>query len=69
MSVPIGAVEDLTPGEGRAYVVDGKQVAVFLLGDGSVRAIIERTMPLEDVAEAHRIMGAGSHTGKIVLTI
>ena len=28
MSVPVGAVEDLTPGEGRAYVVDGKQVAV-----------------------------------------
>ena len=40
-----------------------------LVADGSVRAIIERTMPLEDVAEAHRIMGAGSHTGKIVLTI
>ncbi|KQU47847.1 2Fe-2S ferredoxin [Rhodococcus sp. Leaf278] len=39
MSVPVGAVEDLTPGEGRAYVVDGKQVAVFLLSDGSVRAM------------------------------
>ena len=39
MSVPVGALEDLTPGEGRAYVVDGKQVAVFLLGDGSVRAM------------------------------
>ena len=34
MSVPVGAGEDLTPGEGRAYVVDGKQVAVFLLSDG-----------------------------------
>ena len=39
MSVPVGAVEDLTPGEGRAYVVDGKQIAVFLLADGSVRAM------------------------------
>ncbi|TFI42859.1 Rieske (2Fe-2S) protein [Rhodococcus sp. 1R11] len=39
MSVPVGSLEDLTPGEGRAYVVDGKQVAVFLLGDGSVRAM------------------------------
>ena len=39
MSVPVGAVEDMTPGEGRAYVVDGKQVAVFLLSDGSVRAM------------------------------
>ncbi|QCB51138.1 Rieske (2Fe-2S) protein [Rhodococcus sp. PAMC28707] len=39
MSVPVGPVEDLTPGEGRAYVVDGRQVAVFLLQDGSVRAM------------------------------
>ncbi|CAB4896714.1 Rieske (2Fe-2S) protein [Rhodococcus fascians] len=39
MSVPVGALEDLTPGEGRAYVVDGQQVAVFLLSDGSVRAM------------------------------
>ncbi|MFY2790863.1 Rieske (2Fe-2S) protein [Rhodococcus sp. MALMAid1271] len=39
MSVQVGAVEDLTPGEGRAYVVDGKQIAVFLLSDGSVRAM------------------------------
>ncbi|MDJ0394967.1 nitrite reductase (NAD(P)H) small subunit [Rhodococcus sp. G-MC3] len=39
MSVPVGAAEDLTPGEGRAYVVDGKQVAVFMLGDGTVRAM------------------------------
>lgn len=38
-SVGVGPVEDLTPGEGRAYVVDGKQVAVFLLGDGTVRAM------------------------------
>jgi nitrite reductase/ring-hydroxylating ferredoxin subunit len=44
MSVPAAAVavglrEDLTPGEGRAYVVDGRQIAVFLLGDGTVRAM------------------------------
>ncbi|SNS20639.1 Rieske (2Fe-2S) protein [Rhodococcoides kyotonense] len=38
MSVPVGSLDDLTPGEGRAYVVDGRQVAVFLLGDGTVRA-------------------------------
>ena len=34
----LGAVADLTPGEGRAYVIDGKQVAVFLLTDGTLRA-------------------------------
>ena len=40
-----------------------------LVADGSVRAIIDRTLPLEEVAEAHRIMGEGTHTGKIVLTL
>lgn len=36
--VPVGRVSDLTRGEGRAYAVDGDQIAVFLLGDGTVRA-------------------------------
>ena len=36
--VVVGSTTDLTPGEGRAYVVDGRQVAVFLLADGTVRA-------------------------------
>jgi nitrite reductase/ring-hydroxylating ferredoxin subunit len=35
----VGPVSDLTPGEGRTYVVDGRQIAVFLLSDGSVRAL------------------------------
>jgi nitrite reductase (NADH) small subunit len=34
----VGSIDDLTPGEGRTYVVAGKQIAVFLLADGSVRA-------------------------------
>lgn len=37
--VSVGSCDDLTPGEGRTYVVDGRQVAVFLLRDGSVRAM------------------------------
>ncbi|GAA5140876.1 NAD(P)H-quinone oxidoreductase [Nocardioides marinquilinus] len=39
-----------------------------LLADGTVRAIVERTLPLDDVRKAHELMEAGSHTGKIVLT-
>ncbi|GGG10025.1 nitrite reductase NAD(P)H small subunit [Rhodococcoides trifolii] len=38
-SVVVGHVSDLTPGEGRTYVVGGRQIAVFLLGDGTVRAM------------------------------
>lgn len=40
-----------------------------LLADGSVRPIVDTTMPLDDVVEAHRRMEAGGHTGKIVLTL
>ncbi len=39
-----------------------------LVSDGSVRTLVHTTLPLEEVAEAHRIMEAGDHIGKIVLT-
>lgn len=34
----VGRVEDIPPGEGRAFVADGTQVAVFRLRDGSLHA-------------------------------
>ncbi|EME22204.1 Rieske (2Fe-2S) protein [Rhodococcus triatomae] len=37
--VAVGPVSDLTRGEGRTYVIDGSQIAVFLLADGTVRAM------------------------------
>lgn len=37
-AVTVGVVDDLCPGEGRAYAVDGRQVAVFRMTDGSFRA-------------------------------
>ena len=39
-----------------------------LVADGTVRAVIDRTMPLDDVGAAHERMESGEHTGKIVLT-
>jgi len=39
-----------------------------LVADGSVRPIVHRTMPLDDVAHAHELMESGEHTGKILLT-
>ncbi|MDV2475508.1 Rieske 2Fe-2S domain-containing protein [Rhodococcus zopfii] len=38
VTTDVGAITDLTAGEGRAYVVDGRQIAVYLLADGTVRA-------------------------------
>lgn len=35
----LGRIDDIPVGEGRAYVVDGRQIAVFRLRDGSLRAL------------------------------
>ena len=39
-----------------------------LVADGSVRTVVHTTLPIEEVAQAHRLMEDGGHTGKIVLT-
>ncbi len=38
-----------------------------LVADGTIRAIVDTTMPLAEAAQAHRRMESGGHTGKIVL--
>lgn len=36
---------------------------------GEVRPVIDRVLPLEDVAEAHRVMEGSRHIGKILLAV
>ena len=38
-----------------------------LIDAGKIRPVIYRELPFSEVAEAHRIMEAGTHTGKILL--
>jgi NADPH:quinone reductase-like Zn-dependent oxidoreductase len=40
-----------------------------LLSSGIVAPIIDRTVPLENAAEAHRLLESGEVVGKIVLTV
>ncbi len=40
-----------------------------LLDHGEVRPVIHATFPLEQASQAHRTLEAGSHIGKIVLTV
>ena len=40
-----------------------------LVAQGSVRPIVERTLPLDEVRAAHELMESGEHTGKILLTL
>jgi NADPH:quinone reductase-like Zn-dependent oxidoreductase len=43
--------------------------AMQLLFKGRLRAVIAAQYALEDVREAHRVLEAGEHFGKIVLTV
>lgn len=38
-SVPVGKVSEIPVGEARTFAVDGEQIAVFRLRDGTLRAI------------------------------
>jgi NADPH:quinone reductase-like Zn-dependent oxidoreductase len=40
-----------------------------LIEAGAVKPVIDRTFPLRDAAEAHRVMESSEHVGKLVLTI
>ena len=39
-----------------------------IVADGAIRVLVHTSLPLEEAGEAHRIMEASDHIGKIVLT-
>jgi nitrite reductase (NADH) small subunit len=38
-AIALGSIDDIPVGEGRAYAIDGRQIAVFRRRDGSLRAL------------------------------
>ncbi|WP_382465551.1 NAD(P)H-quinone oxidoreductase [Streptomyces noursei] len=40
-----------------------------LIGNGQVSPIVDRALPMAEAAEAHRILDASGHVGKVVLTV
>ncbi|WP_058047406.1 NAD(P)H-quinone oxidoreductase [Streptomyces roseifaciens] len=40
-----------------------------LIAGGRVRPVVDRTMPMSEAAEAHRVMEQSAHVGKILLTV
>ncbi len=40
-----------------------------LVADGKISAVVDAEFPLDDVAAAHALMEAGTHTGKILLRV
>ena len=56
-----------TTAEKAAIAADLAMHVLPLLESGAVRPIIHASFPLEDAAEAHRLMESSRHMGKIVL--
>jgi len=55
--------------EEKGAIADALRREVWpLLEAGRVKPVIAQTFPLEDAAEAHRLMESSEHIGKIVLT-
>lgn len=57
------------PPEQKASIVAGVRREVWpLIEAGRIRPIVDRVLPLASAAEAHRVLDAGEHFGKVVLT-
>jgi NADPH:quinone reductase-like Zn-dependent oxidoreductase len=39
-----------------------------LVADGKVKPVVHTTFPMNEVAEAHRLVDESSHIGKVLLT-
>ena len=55
--------------EAKNQLAEGLRQDIWpLLNDGSIAPVIAATFPLDQAAEAHRMMESGELIGKIVLT-
>jgi putative PIG3 family NAD(P)H quinone oxidoreductase len=58
------------PKEQKAQIVAQTQNAVWpMIESGAVRPVIDRVFPLEEAANAHRLVEASEHIGKVLLAV
>ena len=58
------------PAAEKASIVAGVLAAVWpAIEAGEVRPVVDRVLPLAEVAQAHRLLEASTHVGKVVLQI
>jgi len=66
----IGSTLRSRSAEEKAAIVSAFVIRFFDdLEAGRIRPVIHKTLPLEDAGEAHRLMAASEHFGKIVLAV
>jgi putative PIG3 family NAD(P)H quinone oxidoreductase len=66
----IGSTLRSRPTHEKAHIVDAFRARFgAALAGGRLRPVIDRILPLEEAAEAHRLMQASAHFGKIVLRV
>ena len=56
-------------GEKAAIVAAVRERVWPWIADGTVRPVIDRVLPMAEAAEAHRVVEAGEHVGKVVLAV
>jgi len=81
LSVPVSAVmrkraiitgstmRQRSAGEKGRLAAEVERVVWPWIADGRVRAIVDKTFPLAQAAQAHAFLEGGQHTGKIVLVV
>lgn len=58
------------PAAEKAAIVEAVLAGVWpAVEAGEVRPVVDRVLPLEQVAEAHRVLEASEHVGKVVLQV
>ena len=66
----IGSVLRSRPlAEKTAIIEKFAETVLPLMADGTISPLISEVYPLEKAADAHRVMEAGGHFGKIVLAV
>lgn len=55
--------------EKAAIVASVRENVLPLLESGGLRLVVDRVVPVADAAEAHRVVEAGEHVGKVLLQV
>ena len=66
-SIHATTLRNRPPGEKAAIVSAVRENVWPLVSAGTLVPVIDRTVPMPGAAEAHRILEAGDHIGKVLL--